>query len=353
MPPIEQESTLDEVLAAENAEDNQFPAADVPEDDIEVVVAGEDGESVDVVDPEAPGEPAAAAPEVGAAEATPAEPDALDAELEETDKAYPEPIKKRIKREIRIRKRVEAEFEQVRDAAIKVAQIAQDREQELKTARIEMQKLRRQHAEVLDVTFDKEIHIKQAVLRKARDDGDYDAEMKSQSEIDALRFQQNQVREARRSMGDDATPAAPPPAAAATHPAQPTAPAAPPPPQKAVKWIETNQTWMKNPQFAGHVQFVRGVDAQIKKEGYDVNSDEYYKELDRRIDEAFPTLRKAPVTSGSPVAPVSAQGARPAGAGKKRSITLTRADLDNMQRYGLDPSNKAHLQEYARNKVAA
>ena len=36
----------------------------------------------------------------------------------------------------------------------------------------------------------------------------------------------------------------------------------------------------------------------------------------------------------------------------KRTVTLNKADLDNMRRFGLDPTNKAHLREYASNKAA-
>lgn len=336
-------------------------AANVSDDELEIVIAGEGETPAEPTEAEgiAAAEPAAAEEAAPVAGQTPAEPvDALDAELEETDKAYPEPIKKRIKREIRIRKRVEADFEQVKDAAIKVAQLAQDREAEATSLRNELQNLRRQHAEVLEVTFEKEIQITSSKLRKARDDGDYDAEMKAQSEIDQLRFKQNQVREARRSLGEPQAQPAAQPQGQAQPQAQPQPqgqqPAArPPAPQKAVQWVEANKSWFQNPKFAGHREFVVGVDRQLRREGYDQNTDEYYKELDRRVDEAFPTLRKAPAGAGStsPVAPVLSGGSRSVGG--KRSVTLTSADFDNMRMFGLDPTNKAHLQEYARNKEAA
>jgi len=339
MPPIEKEATLDEIQNDDLQDDLGFPAEDTPADDLEVVIADEEETPAD----ETP------------ADDTPSD-DPLDAELEAADKAYPEPIKKRIKREIRIRKRVEAEFEQVKEAAIQVAQIAQERETEVATVREQLKALQRTHAEVLEVTFDKEIQIKSGALQKARADGDYDAEMKAQSELDTLRFQQNQVREARRNMGTapakkaDDTPT--PPAAGTPAAAKP---AANPPPPKAVAWVDKNKTWFRQPKFSGHTQFVLGVDQQLVKEGYDKNSDSYYEELDRRVDEAFPTLRKAPVKTVSPVAPAAAGGgaAAPTKPAGKRSITLTKADLENMRTFGLDPSNKAHLQEYARNKVAA
>lgn len=355
----EQEATIEEVMADENLEDLNLPAVDAGPDDLEVVIADEEP----APESEPAAEPAAPAAEAQPAEEPAAAADVTDADLEESDKAYPEPIKKRIKREIRIRKRVEAEFEQVREAAIQVAQLAQSREQELNAANQALKNLQRQHAEVLEVTFDKEIQLKSAELRRARDSADQDAEFRLQGELDGLRFKQNQVKEARRNMGSaPEQPAAPQPAAqpaaAAPQPAaQPTAAKNAPAPG-AVKWIDANKSWFLNPKFAGHASFVRGVDQQLAKEGYSPQSQDYYVELDRRIDEAFPTLRKAAPTTATTTSPVAAvpNGAaapRAAAAGGKRSVTLTKVDLANMQRFGLDPNNKEHLMEYARNKRAA
>lgn len=348
--PLEQEATLDEIQHDEQMDELGQVQDDLPADDLEVLIAGDEAPA----DEEAPAPDTPPTDETPPADDTPSD-DPLDAELEAADKAYPEPIRKRIKREIRIRKRVEAEFEQVKEAAIQVAQLAQDRETELTQAREALKNLQRTHAEVLDVTFDKEIQIKSAVLRQARTDGDYDAEMKVQSELDTLRFQQNQVREAKRNMGAaPAKPAAPKADTTATPaPAAPAAKKSDPPPPGAVKWVEANKVWFNNPQFAGHKQFVLGVDAQMVKEGYDKMTDAYYTELDRRVDEAFPTLRKAAKSVTSPVAPAAAGGGAARSSGGKRSITLTKTDLETMRVFGLDPSNKAHLQEYARNKVTA
>lgn len=354
---LEQEATLDDIKKDDLQNDLDAPEKEI-DNDFEVVIA-EDVESdvsekTEEESTKTPvTEPAQEAETVEVAEAPSGDEtvteDQLDAELEATDKAYPEPIKKRIKREIRIRKRVEAEFEQVKEAAIQVAHLAQDRETELNVAKEQLKNLQRVHADVLAVTFDKDIQLKAAELRKARTDGDYDAEIKIQSDLDTLRFQQHQVREARRNLGEATTaPTVSAPASVPTTEAAKT----PPPPQKAIQWVSANKSWFSQPKFAGHTLFARGVDAQLMKEGYDKNTDEYYKELDRRIDEAFPTLRKATNTITSPVAPTTSSIASSAKTTTgKRAITLTRADLENMRTFGLDPSNKDHLREYARNKV--
>jgi hypothetical protein len=68
------------------------------------------------------------------------------------------------------------------------------------------------------------------------------------------------------------------------------------------------------------------------------------------VDSAFPSLRKRTKPAGSPVGAV---GAAPASNTSSRTIKLGKSDIANMRRYGLDPTNKEHLREYARSKRAA
>jgi len=348
---LEQESTLEDIAREEAEEDALDEATTSIDDDVEIIVEDEEDDTAGAAEPpttESP--PADAAPTDPEPEPVPGEPVVTDADLEETDKAYPESFKKRIKREIRVRRKIEAESAQVRQVAVQAIQYSQARDAELLAANKQLLELRRQHADVLEIAFDRDIQIKSQELRQAREDGNYDTEMKVQSELDTLRFRQNQVREAKRVLPTEVPTALPAPTPAASSPtAEPTRPPASP---KAVAWINRNRAWFNTPKFAGHTQFVLGEDEQLVKEGYDKNSDEYYAELDRRVDAAFPTLRKAaPPTNGSggpPVAPVG--GLNGSKSAAKGAIKLNKADLANMRRFGLDPSNKEHLREYARSK---
>jgi hypothetical protein len=115
-----------------------------------------------------------------------------------------------------------------------------------------------------------------------------------------------------------------------------------------VAWIDRNKIWFNNPEYAGHKHFVLGVDAQLIKEGYDKHSPTYYAELDKRVDKAFPVLRRSMgAGTAPPVAPVGVGGSKVVAKG---SVRLNRDDLANMRRFGLDPTNKQHLREYAVNK---
>ncbi len=90
------------------------------------------------------------------------------------------------------------------------------------------------------------------------------------------------------------------------------------------------------------------------KEGYDPKSKEFFVELDRRIAKRFPELyaRKAPKNMGGAPAGTGAATSTRSAVGK-RTIKLQKSDLIRMQKFGLDPQNKAHLQEWARSKGAA
>lgn len=350
----EVELSLDEMQAAELQDDIANAAFEqIAEgvEDFDVTVV--EDEPVVVTEPAVTVETPAPEDTIEGA-ATDVTPTLDDIELEAADKAYPEPVQKRIKREIRIRKRVEGEFEQLRDAAVKVAELAQTREAESKQLQEQLVSLRRQHAEVLEHMFDGKIQLQMAELRRAREEGNFDNEAKIQSEIDQLRFNLNKVKDAKASLGQPTQPAqlAQPPQNA--QPAQPAQPQRKAPPPGAIKWVEDNKAWYLNPKFSGHRAFVKGVEAELTREGYSDTSRDYYVELDRRIDEAFPTLRaKTPIAPSGGPAPVPKGGTGRPPAGGKRQVVLTKADLQQMRTYGLDPSNKEHLREFIRNREAA
>lgn len=266
-----------------------------------------------------------------------------DAELA----SMPAKFKKRLTREIRLREQIIQEREQIKTAAMQVAQIASQRENEVAQLRKANAALQRQFVETLDYAYERDIGAKSLDLRKAREEGDYDAELKAQSDLDTLRFQLQQVRQAKASMPDPETTTDPQQqtsqqqAQPQQQVQQPTPPAA-----QAIKWIERNKAWFTNPKFAGHRAFTLAEDARLVNEGYDKTSDEYYTELDRRIDDAFPALRKKSAPARSPVAPAGSR----VPATSSRVIKITKVDMQNMRKYGLDPTNKEHLREYARSK---
>jgi hypothetical protein len=324
------------------------------DDDVEIVVdeSYEEPVAEESAEPEAQAEESAEpeAEEAPAPEAEAQGEEDPDAELA----AMPDKVKKRFMREKRLRDGIIQEREQIREVAIKVATLAKQREDEVGQLKRQNAALQKQFAETLDYAYERDISITATEIRRAKEDGNYDNELKLQGDLDKLRFQQNQLRQVRATLPepDSASPTPQAQSVSAPAPQQQAAPQqqkAPPAPL-AVKWINNNKSWFLDPKFKAHHNFVRTVDAEIVAEGYDPQSPEYYKELDRRVDSAFPSLRKRTKPAGSPVGAV---GAAPASNTSSRTIKLGKSDIANMRRYGLDPTNKEHLREYARSKRAA
>lgn len=278
-------------------------------------------------------------------------PEVAAPETEEADEAdlktYTPNVQKRIQREVRIRHKAEqaaniaiARVKEVQTYATKMAADAQ-------AAYAENLRIQKEYAEVLAHAFGDKIELKKRELKAARDAGEFDTEQKVTADIDDLRFKQNQIKETRSRMPETVAPLAPPPTAAA--PA--TAKANP----VVAKWLTENSSWFNHARFAPQREATLALDKALNTEGYDQASPEYYKELDRRVDLMFPTLRRrksAPAAGApAPVAGVSV-GAATRSANRGR-FTMTRAELASMSQFNLDPTNKLHMREYALQLKAA
>ncbi len=188
-------------------------------------------------------------------------------------------------------------------------------------------------------------------LKQAKEDGDTDKEVELQSKmVDTqvdIRGAEN--RKAR------AEAAGPPPAAG----------------DKSADWYASlpakTQEWMKRVGFADWsedaVGNAQGIDAVLAREGFDLNSDDYFTELDRRLSVRYPELYPDPDGEPDPDppprpvvedAPVRGGANPPAGQAPKKGattkVTLGRADYANMRKFKLDPKNPAHVKAYATTK---
>lgn len=350
-------------MAVNEELDTDIDSGDELDDDIEVIVDDEE-----VVEDAADTEDAAEEDEAPV-EAEPAPVDAVadepeptaddtddDPELANARPKVSEMVRKRLERERRKHEQVLTsivqEREQIRSAAVQVAQIAKQNEEEITTLRRQNAQLQRHFAETLDYAYERDINVVAQEVRKAREDGDYDAEMKAQAQLDHLRFTLNQIRQQKSSLPDPEK-IEPVSRVATTTVETPAAPEArkPPPSELAVKWLDRNKSWFFKPEYAAYRAFTETEDRRLAAEGYDKNDAAYYKELDRRIDKAFPTLRKRPTRTGSsPVAPANSAPARNL---SSKTVRITPQDKMTMKRFGLDPSNKEHLREFARTKRPA
>jgi hypothetical protein len=124
------------------------------------------------------------------------------------------------------------------------------------------------------------------------------------------------------------------------------------PSEKALSWAQNNK-WFQSEDHMEMTAYAYGVhEKMIRQEGFDPESDDYYEELDRRVQGKFPeyfgeessgsTDSESPVssTSRSPSV-VVAPSARNNGA-KPRKVRLSRTQVALAKRLGLTPEQYAN-----------
>ena len=122
-------------------------------------------------------------------------------------------------------------------------------------------------------------------------------------------------------------------------------------------WVGKN-SWYGSPGNEGQTEAVHRIDKQMAAENMDSRSPGYFVELNKRLVKQEPAMfagketEKAEPSPKVPKSPPIANTRSAAGTSKKggNKITLTRADLDQMHQFGLDPSNKEHLISFARER---
>lgn len=189
---------------------------------------------------------------------------------------------------------------------------------------------------------DSQLAIAEANLQDAVERGDGKAVVEAQKLLSQLILQQeraNQVTAQRQYQQQPVQQPAP----QAYAPPQPAY--QPPPTQqvdpKAESWAEKNEWFGQDPVMTNGAFAVH---AQLKDEGFDLSSDEYYDELDRRIRKEFPHKFRKPQVNTD----VDAPGVAPATRGStvsqngRRSIKLTPSEVAIARKLGVP------LEEYAK-----
>lgn len=285
-------------------------------------------------------------------EAPPADDDLIDEPDDEEYQSYSSKVKKRIFREIRRAAKAQKAATQLlreRDQVIPVVQRLVVEKQQTDN---NYQQLQEAYLNLLDTSMEQMIQNKQRELKAAKDDDDGEAEIRIGSELQELVFNRRQAQELKTNFARNKS----------ARPAVPQQPQQQQPQQRqpnplALKWAEKNKAWYGRNKFSAETGAVLAIDEQMSQEGWDQNDPEYYREMDRRMDRKFPTLRKKPAGSNaphkrSPVAPVNAGRAAATTVNGKKVVKLTRADLAFMERLGLDPNSKEHRIEFARQRLA-
>ena len=172
------------------------------------------------------------------------------------------------------------------------------------------------------------------VIRRAREEGDIDTETEANQRLTATIWeQQNLARQ------ETAKPQPTQQQVASPRPAQQApVPQAPRPDVRAEEWAEKNG-WFGTDVVMTNT--VRGIHVDlIKNEGFDPASDEYYDEIDRRMQELFPKRFSEPaqqtIRSNRPVQTVaSATRSSGVNTSARRSIRLKPSEVAMAKKLGV------------------
>ena len=222
--------------------------------------------------------------------------------------------------------------ESERKAAIEYAEAVQKQNKELKER---LESLDQSYVGEFGTRIDSQIQAAKAAYQKAYDEGNADEMFEAQKNLSKLALDQAQLEQSKKQMEKRAKQAEEAP----QQPAQAPQPQAEPDP-KAEAWAEKND-WFGTDQPMTYAAF--GVHRQlIEDEGFDPRSDEYYKELDRRIRTEFPHKFSDTQKSSSPrVASADSSASRAPSKGK-RKVKLTPSQIAIAKRLNVP------LEEYAK-----
>ena len=247
---------------------------------------------------------------------------------------YSEGVKKRInKLTYKVR-----ESERREQAAIEYAQSVQD---ELNKTKNKLSKTDKNLYDEYSTRVSSELNSAQERYKKAYESGDTDALLESQKDLAKLAVEEESLKrvkpqaEAETEVIQGEQQVAP----KWTQPAQQQQ-QAPQPDPKAKAWAEKNEWFgddlaMTTAAFAFHRQLTEG-------EGYDPTSDEYYKEVDKRLAEAFPHKLGNTQKEVKETVAGSSKGVGTTRARSRRTIKLTPSQVAIAKRLGVP------LEEYAK-----
>ena len=187
---------------------------------------------------------------------------------------------------------------------------------------------------------DSELASAEASLRQAMNSGDTDATIEAQKKLSELSVAKERVRLAKAQQpeeekGEEVAQQTQQPA-----PAQPQQPQQQPDP-KAEDWAKNNE-WFGQDEAMTYAAF--GIHKKlIEEEGVDPRTDEYYTELDRRMETEFPhKLGTNGNGSRRPAQNVASVTRTAKGTGRKRRVKLSSSQVAMANKLGVP------LEEYAK-----
>jgi len=271
-----------------------------------------------------------------------------ESEIEETENELEEPVSKKSEQENEIedysegvKKRINKltykvrESERREQAAIDYAQSVQD---ELNKTKNKLSKTDKNLYDEYSTRVTSQLNSAQEAYKKAYESGDTDALLESQKDMAKLAVEEESLKRVRPKEVETEIEVPQVEQQVAPRYQEPARAIQPDP--KAKAWADKN-TWfgddlaMTTAAFAFHRQLTEG-------EGYDPTSDDYYKEVDKRLAESFPhKLGKTQKEVKENVAG-SSKGVGTSRTRSRRTIKLTPSQVAIAKRLGVP------LEEYAK-----
>jgi hypothetical protein len=261
-------------------------------------------------------------------------------EPKELDGINTEGAQKRIRTLIRQRKDRDEELQKLRDEVNNLKQSVQERDTQLSTSL-------KTNIDTSEDQLNKTIEHAKAAFKQAVDSGDTDAmvnaqEVMSRSHADITTIQQQRQAWERYNNTVETT--------AEQEQKQPEKKYDP----KAVDWA-ANNSWFGQDKALTTAALT--IDALLKSEGYDPEDDDFYKEVDTRLRQQYPTrFQPQPLepassvprlqdTTSSSAQAVAGASRTPKASSSKNRVKLTREDVKLAQKWGIP------LDKYAAEKL--
>ena len=198
----------------------------------------------------------------------------------------------------KVQKRIQKLVNQRREAEIQSRQIQEQNAQLQKR----LERLEHGSQQSAEKAFNQRYSQTKAALEQAVEEGDTKSQVAFQEQLADMRAAMR-IAEMQRQQAQQRA-AASPTVGRAQQAAQNPAP------PKAMQWWQANN-WFNAAGFERETAAARSIDVQLDLEGFDKNSDEYYHNLNSRLQKMFPELSsgaspsKARTKSRPPVAPTT------------------------------------------------
>ena len=187
---------------------------------------------------------------------------------------------------------------------------------------------------------DSELQAAEASLRQAMNSGDTDATIEAQKKLSELSVAKERVRLAKAQQPEEEKGEEVAQQRQQLAPVQPQQPQQQPDP-KAEDWAKNNE-WFGQDEAMTYAAF--GIHKKlIEEEGFDPRTDEYYTELDKRMETEFPhKLGTNGNGSRRPAQNVASVTRTAKGTGRKRRVKLSSSQVAMANKLGVP------LEEYAK-----